>query len=53
MQLQEEQTGRLADQLPLAQIRLPYVFTAEIGPAELDQLADRLLDQVEALPEVV
>ena len=53
MALQEEQTGRLADQLPLAQIRLPYVFTAEIGPTELDQLADRLIAEVEALPEVV
>ncbi len=32
MELQVEQVGRLADQLPLAQIRLPFVFTAEIGP---------------------
>ncbi|MET0901788.1 MAG: ArsA-related P-loop ATPase [Acidimicrobiales bacterium] len=53
MALQEEQTDRLADQLPLAQIRLPYVFTSEIGPAELDHLADRLIAEVEALPEVV
>ena len=53
MALQEEQIDRLAEQLPLAQIRLPFVFTAEIGPAELDQLADRLLAEVEALPEVV
>ena len=53
MVLQDEQTGRLADQLPLEQIRLPYVFTAEIGPAELDLLADRLLAEVDALPEVV
>ena len=29
------------------------VFTAEIGPAELDQLADRLLAEIDALPEVV
>ena len=40
-------------QLPLAQLRLPFVFTAEIGPTELDALADRLLAEVEALPEVV
>ena len=53
MALQVEQVGRLADQLPLAQIRLPFVFTAEIGPAELEQLADRLLAEVDALPEVV
>ena len=31
----------------------PFVFTAELGPTELDQLADRLLAEVEALPEVV
>jgi hypothetical protein len=53
MALQDEQTGRLAEQLPLEQIRLPYVFTSEIGPAELDRLADRLLAEVDALPEVV
>jgi Mrp family chromosome partitioning ATPase len=51
--LQAEQVGRLADQLPLPQLRLPFVFTTDIGPAELDQLADRLLEQVRALPEAV
>ena len=51
--LQAEQTARLADALPLAQIRLPFVFTAEIGPAELDALADRLIAELDALPEVV
>jgi Mrp family chromosome partitioning ATPase len=49
--LQTEQVGRLADQLPLPQLRLPFVFTTDIGPAELDGLADRLLDQVRTLPE--
>ncbi|MEQ1788552.1 MAG: ArsA-related P-loop ATPase, partial [Acidimicrobiales bacterium] len=53
MALQVEQVARLAEQLPLAQIRLPFVFTAEIGPAELDLLADRLLAEVDGLPEVV
>jgi hypothetical protein len=51
--LQAEQVARLAEQLPLAQIRLPFVFTAEIGPAELEELAGRLLAEVVALPEVV
>jgi hypothetical protein len=51
--LQVEQLGRLADQLPLPQLRLPFVFTTEIGPAELEVLADRLLEQVAALPEAV
>jgi len=53
MELQVEQVGRLAGQLPLAQIRLPFVFTTEIGPAELDLLAGRFLAEVEALPAVV
>src|SRR5205807_1000482 len=52
-ELQVEQLGRLADQLPLPQLRLPFVFTTEIGPSELDLLADRLLDQIAALPEAV
>jgi Mrp family chromosome partitioning ATPase len=53
MELQVEQVARLAEQLPLAQVRLPFVFTAEIGPAELDGLATRLLAEVDALAEVV
>ena len=53
MELQAEQLGRLAERLPLPQLRLPFVFTTQIGPAELDALADRLLDQVAALPEAV
>ena len=52
-ELQSEQVGRLASALPLPQIRLPFVFTTGIGPAELDLLADRLLAEVEALPEAV
>lgn len=51
--LQVEQLARLAERLPLEQIRLPFVFTTEIGPTELDLLADRLLAEIHALPEVV
>lgn len=51
--LQNEQVDRLAEQLPLAQLRLPFVFTTEIGPPELELLADRLLEQIDALPEAV
>ncbi len=51
--LQAEQQARLAAQLPLPQLRLPFVFTTEIGPAELDGLADRLLAEIAALPEAV
>jgi anion-transporting ArsA/GET3 family ATPase len=53
MALQAEQLERLAGKLPLEQIRLPFVFTTGIGPAELDLLAERLLEQVRALPEAV
>ena len=53
MELQVEQLARLADQLPLPQLRLPFVFTTEIGPPELDLLADRLLAEIAALPEPV
>jgi anion-transporting ArsA/GET3 family ATPase len=53
MALQAEQVQRLAAQLPLPQIRLPFVFTDEIGPPELDLLAGRLLAEVSALAEVV
>jgi anion-transporting ArsA/GET3 family ATPase len=52
-ELQVEQVARLAEQLPLSQIRLPFVFTTEIGPAELDELAARLLIEIDALPEAV
>lgn len=51
--LQVEQVARLAEQLPLEQIRLPFVFTTAIGPTELDLLAERFLSEVERLPEAV
>jgi len=47
--LQDEQVSRLADQLPLPQLRLPFLFTTEIGPAELDRLARALLADIDAL----
>jgi anion-transporting ArsA/GET3 family ATPase len=52
-ELQTEQLARLADQLPLPQLRLPFVFTTEIGPDELEGLADRLLGEIDRLPEGV
>jgi anion-transporting ArsA/GET3 family ATPase len=52
-ELQLEQLGRLADQLPLPQLHLPFVFTTEIGPDELDALADHLLAAIAELPEAV
>ena len=49
-ELQAEQLRRLDDALPLPQLRLPFLFTPEVGPAELDVLAAELARQVEALP---
>jgi anion-transporting ArsA/GET3 family ATPase len=47
--LQEEQLHRLAHELPLAQLRVPFLFTPTIGPTELDRLSRALGDGVEAL----
>ncbi|HET6793858.1 MAG TPA: ArsA-related P-loop ATPase [Acidimicrobiales bacterium] len=51
--LQADQIERLAEALPLPQLRLPYLFTTEIGPAEVEQLAEALRVAIEALPEPV
>lgn len=48
--LQGEQLDRLAQGLPLAQLRLPYLFTPEIGPEELEVLAAQLTSEIEGLP---
>lgn len=47
--LQLAQSERLADVLPLPQIHLPFCFDDEIGPAQLDRLADKLLDDLTAI----
>ena len=49
MALQAAQTRRLSEALPLPQIHLPYVFDAEIDMPQLDQLADALLADIDAL----
>jgi anion-transporting ArsA/GET3 family ATPase len=49
--LQQQQADRLAARLPLPQVRLPFLFTAELGPREIDILAGAFAAQVEALPE--
>ncbi len=48
-ELQREQIERLAQQLPLPQLRVPFLFTDSIGPAELETLSDALAQGVEAL----
>lgn len=52
MDLQRTQLARLAEQLPLPQIRLPYLFNADLGPADIDVLAQRLLEDIEALDDL-
>jgi dethiobiotin synthetase len=47
--LQREQVARLAAGLPLPQLELPFLFTADLGPAEVDLLADVLAKEVAGL----
>ncbi len=47
--LQTEQVARLSEQLPLPQIRLPFLFETEIGPAEIDVLAHALLAAIDRI----
>jgi anion-transporting ArsA/GET3 family ATPase len=49
MELQREQVDRLAAQLPLPQLCLPYLFNADLGRDELEVLAHALLDEIGAL----
>ena len=48
-ELQQEQLGRLADALDLPQLHLPFLFSPELGPADVSALADALADAVGAL----
>jgi len=48
--LQAEQVERLGKALPLPQLPLPFLFTTEMGPLEVDVLADALADGVRGLP---
>jgi len=47
--LQTTQLKRLETELPLPQIRLPQLFTTEIGLAELNELADAAETSIHAL----
>lgn len=48
-ELQRDQVQRLSDLLPLPQVRLPFLFESEIGPAEIDALAECVLAAIEGL----
>lgn len=47
--LQAEQVRRLADALPLPQLRLPFLFTTEVHLGEIDALADAMAKEVASL----
>lgn len=47
--LQEEQVARLAGELPLPELRLPYLFHAELGPDQIGPLAESLGEAIDAL----
>ena len=50
-ELQAAQMARLAEALPLPQLHLPYLFSTDLGRAEVDQLAAALAAAIEALPD--
>ncbi len=47
--LQRTQLGRLSTELPLAQLRLPFLCTTELSLPHVETLADALLAQIAAL----
>jgi anion-transporting ArsA/GET3 family ATPase len=47
--LQQEQLVRLAESLDLPQLRLPFLFSPELGPTEIDALADALSSTIASL----
>lgn len=51
--IQTAQVRRLGERLPLPQIHLPFLFTADIGPDEIDTLAAAFTLGVDALPTPV
>jgi anion-transporting ArsA/GET3 family ATPase len=48
--IQREQADRLSSRLPLPQLRLPFVFDADITRDDLGVLADALTAEIEAMP---
>jgi len=47
--LQQAQVERLAERLPLPQVRLPFLFTPDVGPAEAAELAVAVTREIGAL----
>jgi len=51
--VQAEQLDRLTANLPLPQLRLPYLFTPEVGPEQVALLAEAIGQAIEALDPAV
>ena len=49
-ELQQAQVARLGAALPLPQLHLPSLFSADLGPSDIDHLAAALAAAVERLP---
>ena len=49
--LQDEQVKRLGEMLPLPQIRLPFLFSTELGPKDVEVLADAFEPQLAGLED--
>jgi len=49
--IQAGQLVRMAEDLPLQQLRLPYLFTSELTRNDMDHLAEVLVSTIEQLPE--
>ena len=47
--LQREQLQRLAERLPLPQLWLPYLFSADLGPEHVDELAGAISEGIQDL----
>ena len=47
--IQAIQIDRLAEALPLAQIHLPFLFSSDLGPPEIERLADAMSEGIESI----
>ncbi len=52
MTLQAEQVERLGELLPLPQIPVPFLFTADLGPDHIDLLAASIRAGIETMPDL-
>ena len=51
--LQEAQLDRMAEQLPLDQLHLPFLFTTDLDRDDLEHLASLLIRRIEDIPDMV